>query len=286
MAKKLLKVEWLKSGIVTLIGTLIMAIGINAFIIPHSLLAGGVSGIAIILTYLTGLNTGIFVLLLNIPIFIFGIKEIDRRFAFVSMVGMLSLSFFLYVTEFLTEVMWIEDILASTIYGGLFLGFSSGIIFRFRSSTGGTDIVSVIVKKKFEISISTILFVTNVIVVLINATISDYTLAIYTLISMFISSTVMNKIMIGLDTKKLVFIVTNNAEDLSTALMERVNRGITFLEGEGAYTRRKQKVIYCVVSTRQLAVVKNIVKDIDENAFMTVMDTAEIHGSGFKKPVF
>ncbi|MGO1371658.1 MAG: YitT family protein [Senegalia sp. (in: firmicutes)] len=286
MAKKLLKVEWLKSGIVTLIGTLIMAIGINAFIIPHSLLAGGVSGIAIILTYLTGLNTGIFVLLLNIPIFIFGIKEIDRRFAFVSMVGMLSLSFFLYVTEFLTEVMWIEDILASTIYGGLFLGFSSGIIFRFRSSTGGTDIVSVIVKKKFEISISTILFVTNVIVVLINATISDYTLAIYTLISMFISSTVMNKIMIGLDTKKLVFIVTNNAEDLSTALMERVNRGITFLEGEGAYTRRKQKVLYCVVTTRQLAVVKNVVKDVDENAFMTVMDTAEIHGSGFKKPVF
>ncbi|MGO1528630.1 MAG: YitT family protein [Senegalia sp. (in: firmicutes)] len=286
MAKKLLKVEWLKSGIVTLIGTLIMAIGINAFIIPHSLLAGGVSGIAIILTYLTGVNTGIFVLLLNIPIFIFGIKEIDRRFAFVSMVGMLSLSFFLYVTEFLTEVMWIEDILASTIYGGLFLGFSSGIIFRFRSSTGGTDIVSVIVKKKFEISISTILFVTNVIVVLINATISDYTLAIYTLISMFISSTVMNKIMIGLDTKKLVFIVTNNAEDLSTALMERVNRGITFLEGEGAYTRRKQKVIYCVVTTRQLAVVKNVVKDVDENAFMTVMDTAEIHGSGFKKPVF
>ncbi|MGO1819233.1 MAG: YitT family protein [Senegalia sp. (in: firmicutes)] len=286
MAKKLLKVEWLKSGIVTLIGTLIMAIGINAFIIPHSLLAGGVSGIAIILTYLTGVNTGIFVLLLNIPIFIFGIKEIDRRFAFVSMVGMLSLSFFLYVTEFLTEVMWIEDILASTIYGGLFLGFSSGIIFRFRSSTGGTDIVSVIVKKKFEISISTILFVTNVIVVLINATISDYTLAIYTLISMFISSTVMNKIMIGLDTKKLVFIVTNNAEDLSTALMERVNRGITFLEGEGAYTRRKQKVLYCVVTTRQLAVVKNVVKDVDENAFMTVMDTAEIHGSGFKKPVF
>ena len=286
MAKKLLKVEWLKSGIVTLIGTLIMAIGINAFIIPHSLLAGGVSGIAIILTYLTGLNTGIFVLLLNIPIFIFGVKEIDKRFAFVSIVGMLSLSFFLYVTEFLTEVMWIEDILASTIYGGLFLGFSSGIIFRFRSSTGGTDIVSVIVKKKFEISISTILFVTNVIVVLINATISDYTLAIYTLISMFISSTVMNKIMIGLDTKKLVFIVTNNAEDLSTALMERVNRGITFLEGEGAYTRRKQKVLYCVVTTRQLAVVKNVVKDVDENAFMTVMDTAEIHGSGFKKPVF
>lgn len=286
MAKKILKAEWLKSSIVILLGTLIMAIGINAFIIPHNLLAGGVSGIAIILKYLTGLNTGIFVLLLNVPIFIFGIKEIDRRFAFVSIVGMLSLSFFLYITEFLSETMWIEDILASTIYGGIFLGFSSGIIFRFRASTGGTDIVSVIMKKKFEISISTILFVTNVIVVLINATISDYTLAIYTLISMFIASTVMNKIIIGLDTKKLVLIVTNNYEDLSVALMERVNRGITFLEGEGAYSKRKQKVIYCVVSTRQLAVVKNVVKDIDDEAFMTVMDTAEIHGSGFKKPVF
>jgi len=286
MAKKILKSEWLKSSVVILLGTLIMSIGINAFIIPHNLLAGGVSGIAIILKYITGLNTGIFVLLLNIPIFIFGIKEIDRRFAFVSIVGMTSLSFFLYITEFLSETMWIEDILASTIYGGIFIGFSSGVIFKVRASTGGTDIVSVIMKKKFEIGISTILFVTNVIIVLINATISDYTLAIYTLISMFIASAVMNKIIIGLDTKKLVLIVTNNYEDLSTALMNSVNRGITFLEGEGAYSRRKQKVIYCVVSTRQLAVVKNVVTDIDEDAFMTVMDTAEIHGSGFKKPIF
>ncbi|WP_252187831.1 YitT family protein [Anaeromonas frigoriresistens] len=282
----LLKVEWLKSSIIILIGTFIMAVGINAFIIPHNLLAGGVSGLAIILQYLTKLPTGIFVLLLNIPIFIFGIKEIDRRFAFVSIVGMVSLSFFLVLTGALSERIWIKDILASSIYGGIFLGFASGLIFRVRASTGGTDIVSVIIKKRFEIGISTILFVMNVIIVLIGATINDYTLAIYTLISMFISTVVMNKIMIGLDTKKLVLIVTDHSEELSSALMEKVQRGITFLEGEGGYSRRKQKVIYCVISTRQLAVVKNVVSDIDPDAFMTVMDTAEIHGSGFNKPVF
>jgi len=282
----LLKIEWLKSSIVILIGTFIMAVGINAFIIPHNLLAGGVSGLAIILQYLTKLPTGVFVLLLNIPIFIFGIKEIDRRFAFVSIVGMVSLSFFLVLTGSLSEKIWIKDILASSIYGGIFLGFASGLIFRVRASTGGTDIVSVIIKKRFEIGISTILFVMNVIIVLIGATINDYTLAIYTLISMFIATVVMNKIIIGLDTKKLVLIVTDHSEELSSALMEKVQRGITFLDGEGGYSRRKQKVIYCVISTRQLAVVKNVVSDIDPDAFMTVMDTAEIHGSGFNKPVF
>lgn len=286
MAKMLLKMEWLKSSFVILFGTFIMAVGINAFIIPHNLLAGGVSGIAIILQYLTKIPTGVFVLLLNIPIFIFGIKEIDRRFAFVSIVGMVSLSFFLVITEPLSETTWIKDILASSIYGGIFLGFSAGLIFRFRASTGGTDIVSVIIKKRFEIGISSISFVMNVVIVLVGATIDSYTLAIYTLISMFISTVVMNKIIIGLDTKKLVLIVTDHYEDLSNALMERVRRGVTFLEGEGGYSRRKQKVIYCVISTRQLSVVKNVVGDIDPEAFMTVMDTAEIHGSGFKKPIF
>lgn len=286
MGKKLFKIEWLKSSVVILLGTFIMAIGINAFIIPHSLLSGGVSGLAIILHYLTNTSAGIFVLLLNIPIFILGFKEIDRRFAFVSLVGMVSSSFFLILTESLSKTIWIEDILASSIYGGIFVGFASGIIFRVRASTGGTDIISVIMKKKFEIGISSILFIMNVIIVLIGSLISDYTLAIYTLISMFISTVVMNKIIIGLDTKKLVLIITDNHEEISKSLMDRVKRGVTFLESEGAYSRKKKKVVYCVISTRQLAVVKNIVIDTDPTAFMTVMDTAEIHGSGFKKPIF
>ncbi|MBS4535889.1 YitT family protein [Clostridium sp. D2Q-14] len=286
MTKKLLKMEWLKSSIVILLGTFIMAVGINAFIIPHNLLSGGVSGIAIILQYLTNISTGIFVLLLNIPIFIFGVKEINKRFAFLSLVGMVSSSIFLILTESLSETVWIEDILASSIYSGIFIGFSSGIIFRVRASTGGTDIISVIMKKKFEIGISSILFVMNVIIVLIGSIISDYTLAIYTLISMFISSVVMNKIIIGLDTKKLVLIITDNHDEMSKALMDRVKRGVTFLESEGAYSGKKKKVVYCVISTRQLSVVKNIVIETDPQAFMTVMDTAEIHGSGFKKPIF
>lgn len=286
MVKKLFKLEWIKSSITIILGTLIMAIGINAFIIPHNLLAGGVSGIAIIFQYLTKISSGIFVLLLNIPIFIFGVKEIDKRFTFVSFVGMLSLSIFLIITEPLSNTIWVKDILASSIYGGLFVGFAAGVIFRVRASTGGTDIISVIVKKKFEISISSMLFVMNAFIVLMGASLSNYTLAIYTLINMFIASVVMNKIIVGIDKKKLVLIVTKEDERMSKNLMDRVNRGITFLEGEGGYSRRKQKIIYCVISSRQLAQVKEIVNEVDPAAFMSVMDTSEIHGSGFKKPVF
>ncbi|MTI70678.1 MAG: YitT family protein [Firmicutes bacterium] len=284
--KRLISKEMLKRLLGVIIGTLILSIGINTFIIPHKLLAGGVAGIAIILKYLTNIPTGIIVFLINIPIFILGTKKIDKNFAFISLVGMLSLSGFLVLTEPLSNVTRINDILASAIYGGLFTGLGTGIIFRMRASTGGTDIVSIILKKQFEISVPSLLFSMNVVIVLVGSFISSYVLAIYTLIGMFISSTVANKLLTGLDTKKLLLIVTKHEDKVSEAIIDEINRGVTFLDGAGAYTRKRRKIIYCVVTKRQLAKVKKIVEDTDKNSFMSILDTSEILGHGFKKPVF
>ncbi|MTI66111.1 MAG: YitT family protein [Firmicutes bacterium] len=284
--QRLISKEMLKRLFGVIIGTLILSVGINTFIIPHKLLAGGVAGIAIILKYLTNIPTGIIVFLINIPIFILGTKKIDKNFAFISLVGMLSLSGFLVLTEPLSNVARINDILASAIYGGLFTGLGTGIIFRMRASTGGTDIVSILLKKQFEISVPSLLFSMNVVIVLVGSFISSYVLAIYTLIGMFISSTVANKILTGLDTKKLLLIVTKHEDTVSNAIIDEINRGVTFLDGAGAYTRKRRKIIYCVVTKRQLAKVKKIVEDTDKNSFMSILDTSEILGHGFKKPVF
>lgn len=286
MFNKVINKENVLRIVCILTGTFIMAFGINAFIIPHKLLSGGIAGLSIILQYLTNIPAGIFVLLLNIPIFLIGMKKVDRNFAFISLVGMLSLSFFLVITKYMSSLVNIDDILASCVYGGLFSGAGAGIIFRNRASTGGTDIISVVLKKYFEISISSLLFSMNIVIVLIGATLNSLEIAIYTLISMFISSTVMNKIIDGLDRKKLLMIVTKKEKDVSKALINEIKRGVTFLDGEGAYTGEKKKIIYCVVSLRQLAKVKKIIDDIDNTSFMSILDTSEIYGKGFKKPVF
>ncbi|QUH22228.1 YitT family protein (plasmid) [Alkaliphilus sp. B6464] len=261
-----------------------MAISINLFLVPYGLLSGGVSGISLIVQYITNVNSGIILLLLNIPIFLLGIKQIDKDFIVISLVGMISLSLFILLTNPLSTLKFIPDLLASTIYGGLLSGIGSGIVFSNRGSTGGMDIVSVILKKKYEIKISTLSFIINLVIVLIGGFIVNPTLSVYTLISMFISSKVMDKILIGFDNKKMLFVITDKEKEISSYLLQSIKRGVTFLDGEGAYTGKKKKIIYCVINTKQLAQVKGIITQIDDNAFISVMDISEIQGKGFKPP--
>lgn len=278
--------EMFKRLFVILFGCFLISVSINSFIIPHKLLAGGVSGLAIIMEYLSKIPAGIIVFAINIPIFIIGSKEVDKEFAIVSFIGMTALSLFLMFTKPISNYLYIEDLLASCILGGVVSGLGSGLIFRNRGSVGGTDIISVIVKKKYEISISTIMFGINILVVTVGTFINDLSLAVYTLICMFISSNVMSKIIEGFDRKKLLLIVTTKDKEVSNALIQKIKRGVTLLDGEGAFSGKKTKVLYCVISTRQLSHVKKIVNDIDDKSFMSILDTSEIHGKGFKKPIF
>lgn len=283
MSRNNLKINILRI-INIILGTLLMSLSINLFLVPHGLLSGGVTGISIVLQYLTNINSGIYILLLNIPIFIIGLRYIDKEFAIVSLFGMLSLSFFVFLTNDLSSKKIISDLLASTIYGGLLTGLGSGIIFKNRASTGGTDIISVVIKRNYEIKISTLMFSMNLVIVLIGGLIKNPTLAIYTLISIFIASNVMNKILVGFDSKKLLFIVTDRDQELSQELLKTIKRGVTLFYGEGAYTGNKKKVIYCVITARQLSQVKTVVNSVDPKAFISVLDTSEIQGKGFKRP--
>lgn len=268
------------------LGTLIMAIAINLFIVPHHLLAGGVTGVSLILQYITGVKAGVLVLIINIPLFIIGMREINREFILTSLYGMFTLSIFLVLTEQYSSYKVVEDLLASCIYGGLFGGLGAGIVFRQRASTGGTDIVAVIMKKKHDISISSISFVLNAFVVLMGAVTVNYTIAMYTLINMFIFAKVFDVLLQGFDRRKMILIITDESENMAKAIMEKLNRGVTYLEGQGAYTKNKKKIVYCIVSQRQMADLKRIITTIDANAFMSIIDTSEIHGLGFKNLEF
>lgn len=221
-------------------------------------------------------------MLLNIPLIVISFKKLDKKFTIYTLIGTVSISFFLIVTSPLKNVLHLKDILLFCIYGGVLNGLGLGIVFTNHGSTGGLDIVSVIVKKKYEnFDIGTISFCVNLGIVSVGAVFFGLSSALYTLVSMYITSLVMDKVIKGFGKKKFILIATEKEEEVSSSIMTNLRRGVTFLYGEGAYTKVDKKILYCVVSLAQLPQLKQLVREIDGNAFISILDAAEVEGKGF-----
>lgn len=277
-------ISTVKRTVFVIFGSFMTAIGINIFITPHKLLSGGIAGIGIILQYLTGISSGYIVLALNIPIFIVGIKEIDKDFIIYSILGTGALSLFLIITKDIGKSFMVNDILLSCIYGGVINGIGVGTVLKCRGSQGGTDIISVIIKKYTGQNIGTLSLIMNIVVVLAGSIMGGYNIALYTLISMYISSVVLDRVIEGFDRKKLLFIVTDREQEVADAIMEKIGRGATYFYGQGAYTGKERHVIYCTISSNQLPRAKKIISDIDPKSFISIVDAAEVQGKGFRHP--
>lgn len=267
-----------------LLGSFICAFSFNVFVIPNQLLSGGVSGISLIINYMTGIKPGILVMVLNIPIFILGYRYIDREFIAYSLIGMMAFSIFLDALVVVQGILILDELILYCIFGGIFNGIGAGIIFRSRGSQGGSDIISVIIKKYYSMNIGTTLLTINIFIVISSIFIfKDISRAMYTLIMMFTSSMIMDKVAQGFDIRKSIMVVTNHYEDVGKGIIGELGRGVTYLDGEGAYTGDKRKIIYCIINLNQLAKIKKIVLDIDPKAFITVSDVADVTGKGFNK---
>ncbi|MFZ5352561.1 MAG: YitT family protein [Bacillota bacterium] len=262
-------------------GGVISGISFNMFIMPHKLLSGGISGISLILNYLFNLNVGMLIFVFNIPVFLLGYKFIDKEFVVLSLVGMVTFSASIELFSFLKEMVYVEDVLLSCIYGGALNGIGLGIVLRNRASQGGIDIIAVIVKKNLSINIGTTSMIINTAIVAVSSYFYGINIAMYTLISMYVGSVVVDKVLQGFDKRKSVMIISGKEKEVAEAIFTKLDRGVTYLEGEGAYTGSRKRVIYCIVSLNQLAKLKQIVGEIDKGAFVTVSDTAEVMGHGF-----
>ncbi|SFA79526.1 YitT family protein [Clostridium frigidicarnis] len=265
-----------------LLGSFICSIAINTFVVPHKLLSGGVSGIALIIQYLTGINSGIIVLLINVPIFMVGCKKVDKEFILFSFLGMMALSIFLMLTKNVSQIFYLDDVLLCTLVGGVLYGAGVGLVFKNRASQGGTDIISVVLKKSSGIDIAKIDLIINIIVVVIGTFVNDIKLALYTLVLMYVRSVVMQKVIVGVDKKKAIFIVTDRHNEIAEAIMMKIGRGVTIFHGEGAYTRDEKKILYCVVSIREIVRTKALIEKIDSKVLMSIMDVSEVEGNGFR----
>ncbi|HOR86649.1 MAG TPA: YitT family protein [Bacillota bacterium] len=262
-------------------GSAIGGISFNVFLIPHKLLSGGVSGIALILNYIFGFNPGVLIFVFNIPIFIAGYRFVDKEFILLSLIGMTAFSVSIDSFSFLRNIVYIDDVLLSCLYGGVLNGIGMGIVFRNRASQGGIDIVAVIIKKYFSINLGRTSLIINFIIVTIASLFYGLNLAMYTLVSMYVASTVLDKVQQGFGSSKSIMIITDNEQEVADTILQKLGRGVTYLEGEGAYTGNRKRVIYCIVAPWQLARLKQIVHDLDREAFMAVSDTAEVLGHGF-----
>ena len=282
---ELIKRNYTRIGFI-LLGSLVYSIGVNVFLIPHKLLSGGVAGISILIQYITGISSGYFVILLNIPIFIIGIKAIDKEFGIMSFIGMSSMSLFLILTKNFHSFYTMNDPLLSCICGGIITGLGSGIIFKNRASEGGTDIISVILKKKYGMSIGSISFIINTFIVTLGTFIGSLEIAVYTLISMYIKSKVIDKAIEGFDKESAIIVITKKSDKIKQAIHEKLGRGVTYLYGEGTYTGDKKNVIYCILTAKQISEAKKLIREIDDAAVISIIETTEVQGKGFREVAF
>lgn len=269
-----------------ILGGLLCAIAINGFFIPNQLLSGGASGIAIMAHYITGLPTGLLIFLINIPIFAVGFKIVDRDFVFYSFISMFAMSVLLNLTEGMGSFIEINDILLESIFGGVLNGLGMGMMFRNKASQGGLDIIAAILNKKFNLDIGSALMGVNIIIIGLSSILFGIRPAMYTLIGLYIAYQILDKVQAGLDTNQSIMLISNKPEKVADEIFEKLGRGATFLKGEGAYSRDNKKVIYCTVTATQVGKLKEIVKEIDEDAFINISDSKEVKGKGFRNIEF
>ncbi|MHB8074480.1 YitT family protein [Desulfosporosinus fructosivorans] len=261
------------------IGSIVAAFGIQGFIVPSGLGGGGVGGIALLLYYTLNLPIGIMTFLLNIPLFILAWREVNRKFVFKTIWGLVIFSLSLDLFKGIQTIN-INDIFLGALYGGVISGISSSIIFHFGGSLGGTDIVSKVIQRKYGVPMGTSSLAINAVIIMISWFILGSTAALYTLVTIFVYGRVLDLIQSGVPTKSII-IISDQSEALVNRIMVDLGRGATFLHGRGAYSCEPKDVIICVVSLPEIGRLKQAVRDVDPKAFMIVQNAGEVFGSGF-----
>ncbi len=271
--------QFIKEYIIVALACVVMAFNINYFFVGNKLAEGGVSGLSLIIHYLSNIDVSYLYFALNIPLIILAYIFLGKNFLLKTLFATFILSVFLKVFASFSEPL--DDILLAAIFGGAINGIAIGIVFYTGGSTGGIDIIAKIINKYTGIPISRILLTTDFIVLSIVAVIFGKVIFMYTLISLVISSKMIDIIQVGIYSAKGVTIITTKEDEIRKRIMEDTGRGITLIDAKGGYTQKEIGMLYCVVGQYQLIKVKTIVKEVDPSAFMIVADVHEVIGNGF-----
>ncbi len=266
------------------IGCAIYAFSLDSISIPNQLADGGLSGVALILRYWFHIDPGLSTLILNIPLIILGYRYMNRRQLVYTIWGTSCLSFFLYFWTHIFIINQIDlkhDLFLTGLLAGVVSGIGIGIVFRFNGTTGGTDIIARVLNLNFNIPIGRSLLVCDAIVLLASLTYLDLPHMMYTLLASFVLARVTDTVQQGAYQAKGLFIISNKNDQIAQMIDLQLERGYTFIKGEGGYQGQQRKILYCIVSPREIGKVKSIILNEDPKAFVTIFDVYEAVGEGF-----
>lgn len=264
-----------------LLGAFIASIGLEIFLVPNDVIDGGVVGLAIMAGAITGKEYGIFLVLFNLPFLYLGYKQIGKDFAVATAVAIVLLAVWTNYFEPVPQLT--DDIFLAAIFGGIIDGIGVGLIMRAGGSLDGTEIVAIIADKKSAFSVGEIVMFINLFIFAGAGFLFDWERAMYSIVAYFVISNTIDVVIKGLDESFSVMIVTQASDAIGQALMSELGRGITVLYGEGGYKKEQRRVIYAVVTRLEVQRVKEIVRDNDESAFVTINQVSDIVGGRFKK---
>jgi uncharacterized membrane-anchored protein YitT (DUF2179 family) len=287
----MLQLNWkiiLRNIIPISIGTAIYAFGLHYFVISNQLMEGGITGVALLFNYAAQIPPSVTTLVLNIPLFLIGWKALGRLSMIYTLFGTLALSFFLWVMEWLINTGWVvpfttdHDYLLAALYAGVTLGTGLGIVFRFGATTGGSDIIAQLGNRWRGWSVGQVVLVVDAAVIIVSLFYISQEKVLYTMVSIFISSRMIDYITQGAYAAKALTIITEQGELLTRAITEEMQRGVTIFPARGAYSQKPKEVIYCVVSRSEVRRLKTLVQSLDPLAFIIINDVNDVLGEGFR----
>lgn len=269
----------------TIFGAFVIAVSVSLFLLPNKLSSGGVAGIATITYYLLNIPMGISILLINVPLFLMSILKIGKAFFLKSIVGTVSLSIFIDILDKMQPLT--NDKFLACIYGGIIMGVGTAIILKANSSTGGTDLISYIAKAyRPTIKVGEIIFMLDIVIVVLNMFfLEEIEIGLYSAIAIYLMGKIIDILFEGIYFTKLIYIVSEKAEEIATNIGEEIGRGTTGIYGKGMYTNEDKLILMCAVTRKDVARTIQIITKIDKNSFVIVTNSREVLGLGFKDNV-
>jgi uncharacterized membrane-anchored protein YitT (DUF2179 family) len=279
--KKMTMKQQIKRYLFMFIGSILAALGLEVFLVPNQIIDGGVIGISIMASHITSWPLGIFIFILNLPFIYLGYLQIGKSFAISTLFSLASLS--MWVSVLLPIPGFTNDVFLASIFGGIILGIGVGLIIRYGGSLDGTEIVAIILDKRTGFSVGEIVMFFNIFIIGSAGLVFSWDKAMYSLVAYFIAYKLIDITIEGLDESKGVMIVSDHPHEIAEVLMARLGRGVTILHGQGAYTGEQKQVLYSVITRLEIAKLKTIIKEIDENAFVTINEVHDVMGGKVKK---
>lgn len=271
--KSVLSFKNISVYLLTALCAVFIAAGFNLFLVPHLLLSGGVSGISMLVGYATGWNIGLLYFLFNLPILVWGLLVIGKRFVVLSVVSVVLITWFMQI---MPAGLYVNDSMLASVFGGVLIGIGTGFTLRAGGSTGGFDIVGLILTRRYDFPLGSLLFGLNGVVILVLGYPDNWDHALYSMLSIYITGKIVDTIHVR-HIKVTCFIVTNRTDEMLKRLLQ-LPRGVTIMKTEGAYTHIMKDMLMTVTTRYELAELRKIIREIDPKAFVNIVETVEVIG--------